>query len=115
MLITQEMIWNRLNSLEKKIDKFLNDAQEASIEEISLNKACRKLHLGSATVVHLVRTGKLKARIYKDQTRRTRYRFLLNDIKIFQKENKYDSSSFHLEGIETAEQIANRIFKKKAG
>ena len=114
MLITQQMIWERLDSLEKKLDKFLNDAETASIEEISLNKAARKLHLGTDTVIHLVKTGKLKARVYKDGRRRNRYRFLLSDIKIFQKENKYDHRSLQLDGLETSEEIANRIFKKKA-
>lgn len=115
MLVTQQMIWDKLNILEKKVDKFLIDAESESIEEISLNRACKKLHLGSETIVHLVKTGKLQARTYRDSKRKIRYRFLLADIRKFQNENKYDSSSFHLEGIETAEQIANRIFKKKAG
>lgn len=114
MLVTQEQIWKKLESLEKKLDKFLNDTQLESIEELSLNKACRRLRLGSDTIIHLVKTGKLQARTYRDKTRRRRYRFLLSDIKKFQNENKYDSSSFHLEGIETAEEIAKRIFKNKA-
>lgn len=115
MLVTQEMIWNRLNSLEKKLDKFLSDAQSESIEEISLNRASRRLHLGRDTIIHLVKTGKLKARTYRDSKRKIRYRFLISDIKQFQKENKYDTSLLQLEGIETAEEIAKRIFKKKAG
>jgi hypothetical protein len=115
MLITQEMIWNRLNSLEKKIDKFLNDAQEASIEEISLNRAVKVLHLGNETIVHLVKSGKLEARLYRDKKRKIRYRFLLSDIKKFQKENKSISVQAEvLSQIESSEEIARRIFKNKA-
>jgi hypothetical protein len=114
VLVTQEQIWKKLETLEKKLDKFIIESETASIDEISLNKACRRLRLGRDTVVHLVKTGKLQARIYRDKTRRIRYRFLLNDIKKFQKENKYNYQSFQLEGLETSEEIAKRIFKNKA-
>lgn len=114
MLVTQEQIWKKLESLEKKLDKFIIESEIATIDEISLNKACRRLRLGSDTVVHLVKTGKLQARIYRDKTRRVRYRFLLNDIKKFQKENKYDHASLHADEFESAEEIAKRIFRNKA-
>lgn len=114
MLITQEMIWNKLSNLEKKVDKFLNDANDFSIEEVSLNKACKLLHLGSDSVIHLVKTGKLDARIYRDSKRKIRYRFLLRAIKAFQVDNKFDHVSLHTGEFETSEDIAKRIFKNKA-
>jgi len=114
MLITVEMIWNRLNSIEEKLNKLLNDANDFSIEEVSLNKACKLLHLGTDSIINLVKTGKLKARTYRDSKRRIRYRFLLKDIKAFQESNKFDHISLHSEGVESSEEIAKRIFKNKA-
>lgn len=112
MLITQEQIWNKLTDLEKKLDSFLNDDQEFSIEEVSLNKACKLLRLGNATVIRLVRSNKLQARTYRDVNRKLRYRFLLKDIKTFQESNKYHQT-FLNENAETAEDIAKRIFNKE--
>lgn len=117
MLITQEQIWNKLTDLEKKIDSFLNGAQEFSIEEVSLNKACKLLRLGNETVIRLVRNKKLEARTYRDSKHKLRYRFLLKDIKSFQERSKY-YQTFLNENCETAEDIAKRIFNKterKAG
>lgn len=109
MLITQEQIWNKLTDLEKKLDSFLNGAQEFSIEEVSLNKACKLLRLGNETVIRLVRSNKLQARTYRDVNRKLRYRFLLKDIKTFQESTKYHQT-FLNENVETAEEIAKRIF-----
>lgn len=111
MLITQEQIYNKLTELEKKLDSFLNDAQEFSIEEVSLNKACKLLRLGNETVIRLVRSNKLQARTYRDSKRKLRYRFLLKDIKTFQESTKYHQT-FLNENVETAEEIAKRIFNK---
>lgn len=112
MLITQEQIWNKLTELEKKLDSFLNDAQEFSIEEVSLNKACKLLRLGNETILRLVKSKKLEARSYRDANHKTRYRFLLKDIKKFQESNKYHQT-FLNENAETAEDIAKRIFNKE--
>lgn len=110
MLITQEQIWNKLDQIEKRLEKFLNSANEFEIREISLDKACKLLHLGNDTVVRLVRNGKLQARTYRDsKTRKLRYRFLLKDIKAFQESNKYPQT-FLNENVETSEEIADRIF-----
>lgn len=112
MLITQEQIWNKLTDLEKKLDSFLNNAQEFSIEEVSLNKACKLLRLGNATIIKLVRSKKLEARTYRDSNHKTRYRFLLKDIKTFQESTKYHQA-FLNENIETAEEIAKGIFNNQ--
>lgn len=111
MLVTQEQIWNKLTDLEKKLDSFLNNANENDISEISLNKACKLLRLGNETIVRLVRSNKLQARTYRDKNRKLRYRFLLKDIKTFQESTKYHQT-FLNENVETAEQIAKRIFNK---
>lgn len=112
MLITQEQIFAKLTEIEKKVDAFINNAQEFSIEEVSLHKACKLLRLGSETVVKLVRSNKLQARVYRDSNHKTRYRFLLKDIKTFQESTKYHQT-FLTENVETAEQIAKRIFNNK--
>ncbi len=109
MLITQEQIWNKLNEVEKKLDSFLKGAEQFSIEEISLNKTCRLLRLGDSTIIKLVKSGKLKARIYRDSNRRIRYRFLLKDIKEFQDSTKYHHE-FLQENCRTPEEIAREIF-----
>lgn len=111
MLVTLEMIWNELTNLEKKLDSFINNTQEFSIEEVSLNRACKLLRLGNETVIKLVRSGKLQARTYRDKKRQLRYRFLLKDIKTFQESTKY-YQTFLNENVETAEEIAKRIFNK---
>jgi hypothetical protein len=111
MLITFEQIWNKLTDLEKKLDSFLNGAQEFSIEEVSLNKACKLLRLGNATIIRLVRSKKLEARTYRDSNHKLRYRFLLKDIKTFQESTKYHQT-FLNENAESAEEIAKRIFNK---
>jgi hypothetical protein len=112
MLVTQEQIWNKLTDLEKKIDSFLNNASDNDISEVSLNKACKLLRLGNETIIRLVRSGKLQARTYRDNKRQLRYRFLLKDIKTFQESNKYHQT-FMNENVETAEDIAKRIFPKQ--
>ena len=112
MLITQEQIFNKLTDLEKKLDSFLKGAEQFSIEEISLNRACKLLRLGSPTVIRLVRNGKLKSRVYRDVNRKLRYRFLLKDIKEFQDSNKYHRE-FLDENCKTAEEIAAEIFDTK--
>lgn len=113
MLVTQEQIWNKLNELDRKLEKFLNNADSFSIEEVSLNRACKLLKLGSYSVIQLVKSGKLKARAYRDSNRKLRYRFRLVDIRAFQDSNKYDHVSLHADEVESAEEIAKRIFNRK--
>lgn len=113
MLVTQEQIWNKLDQLERKLEKFLSNADSFSIEEVSLNKACKLLKLGSYSVIQLVKSGKLQARIYRDSKRKLRYRFRLVDIRSFQENNKYDHVSLHADEVESAEEIAKRIFNQK--
>lgn len=111
MLITFEMLYEKISTVEKKIDSFLNNANDNDISEVSLNKACKLLRLGNDTVVRLVRSKKLEARTYRDSNRKLRYRFLLKDIKTFQESTKYHQT-FLNENVETAEEIAKRIFNK---
>ena len=110
MIVTSEMLWNELQEQKKLIKKLLEKEAENSIEEISLSKAAKKLHLSSNTVIDLVKKGQLEARTYKDRKRKTRYRFKVSAIHNFQKETKYDHVSIHAEEFESAEDMAKRIF-----
>ena len=109
-MITQKILFEKLLTVEEKLDKILLKEAEYSIEEISLNRAKRILSLGVATIIRLVKTGKLKARTYKDKNRVTHYRFRIADIRAFQKSKEYDHISLHAEDFETAEEIADRTF-----
>ena len=111
MLVTFEMIYDKILNLEKRLDQFLTQTNENDISEVSLNKACKLLRLGNETVVRLVRSNKLQARTYRDSNRKLRYRFLLKDIKSFQESTKYHQT-FLNENAESAEEIAKRIFNK---
>lgn len=111
MLVTQEMIWNEIQETKKLVSKLLEEKESFDISEISLNKACKLLRLGNATILRLVKSKKLEARTYRDTNHKTRYRFLLKDIKKFQESNKYHQT-FLNENAESAEDIANRIFNK---
>lgn len=112
MLVTFEMIYDKILNLEKRLDQFLTQTNENDISEVSLNKACKLLRLGNETIVKLVKSKKLEARTYRDsRTRKLRYRFLLKDIKSFQESTKYHQT-FLNENAESAEDIAKRIFNK---
>ncbi|MBS4034357.1 MAG: hypothetical protein KGZ85_07840 [Ignavibacterium sp.] len=113
MLVTQEQIFKKLSDIEKKLEKFMKETDSFSIEEISLNKACKLLKLGSYSVIQLVKSGKLQARVYRDSKRKLRYRFRLVDIRAFQQNNKYDQVSLHADEVESAEEIAKRFFNQK--
>lgn len=110
MTRSEKLLLEKIEGLERLIKAILNKEAENSIEEISLSKAAKKLHLSPDTVVDLVKKGQLEARTYKDSDRKTRYRFIVADIKKFQKTNKYDHITIHAEEYESAEDMAKRIF-----
>lgn len=112
MLVTQEMIWNELQTIKKMMQSIIDKNEQFSIEEVSLNKACKLLHLGNPTIIELVKSGKLKARIYRDSKTKLRYRFLLKDISEFQNSNKYEEDSYELTHIESTESMMKRIVEQ---
>lgn len=109
-IISQRMLYDKLLVVEEKLDKILSKEAEHSIEEISLHRARKLLKLSDATIINLVKTGKLKARTYKDRNKRTRYRFRIADIRAFQQSKEYDHISIHADDYESAEELADRIF-----
>jgi len=113
MVVTQSMIWEELQEQKKLIKQLLEKGFENSIEEISLYKASKKLHMSQETIIDLVKSGKLEARTYKDNARKTRFRFKVADIHKFQQAWKYDHASLHAADYESAESIAKRIFNQE--
>ena len=106
------MIYEELQETKKLVYKLLEKDAEYSINEISLDKAAKLLHVGSDTVLGCVHNGKLKARTYRDKNKVKRYRFRLADIREFQKR----SSTLTIEErpeVESAEAMAERIFGTK--
>lgn len=110
MLITSKMIWDELQRQSKLLMKLIEKEEQFSIEEVSLNKASKLLKLGPNTVLDEVQKGNLKARVYHDTKRRKRYRFRLADIREFQEAEKFDHFNPQDLDIESAEDIAKRIF-----
>ncbi len=74
----------RLDRIEARLEDISRKHITASIEEISLSRACKLLRLGEETILRHVETGELKARKYKDSQNRLRYRFKLADVVEFQ-------------------------------
>lgn len=110
MIVTQEMIFEKLISLEKELKALKKEHVRESIEEISLNKAARLLHLGASTVTQLVERGQLKARVYRVGHKK-RYRFKIADITEFQESRSTDREPEPVV-VETAEQIIARLVPK---
>ncbi len=112
MIATSDMFWQKLNDIDKKVDQLLKREVEQSIEEISLGKAAKLLHLGPETVAQYVDSGKLRARTYRDSKHRKRYRFRIADIKDFQKRQS-TVLIFEKPEIKSSEEIAEEIFGHK--
>jgi len=86
--ITMSMLWQKLENIERELNRKLKKIEErelkTSIEECSLHKAKKLLHMSEGTLLDEVKAGNLRAMKY---TRNgvTRYRFRLSDIYDFQK------------------------------
>lgn len=113
--ISNEQIYKEQQEIKKMLSELLQKNVEHSIEEISLSKTAKLLHLSTDSVTDLVKKGKLQARTYQDGNRRKRYRFRIADVREFQNENKYDHISLHVDekDLESPEELANRIFPNR--
>lgn len=58
-MITNELIYTELVTIKKQLAKLL---RKNSVEEISLNRACRRMHIGYDTIMELIRLKKIIAR-----------------------------------------------------
>lgn len=85
-----------------------------SIEEISLNKAVKKLHMGQEKILEAVRNKELAAMPYKDSKGKIRYRFKVSDINDYQRNRAHRKLQYTAPEIkvEKAEDIFKRAFKK---
>lgn len=113
MLVSMEMIYKELQQVNKKLQQLLDRENEHSIEEISLSKACKLLHKGDYAIKQLVKSKELKAIIARDTNGRTRYRFRIADIFQYQKSSSSFTDNKRFESLETAKEIAKRVFNSE--
>lgn len=109
MLVSMQMLNEKLNRIEQMLERFLEENEVNSIEEISLNKAAKILHRSTRFITYEVQAGRLKAIKYRDKSRRLRYRFRLSDIKEYQKTRETRDLKLEYSGP-TTEEICNSIF-----
>lgn len=107
MLITQEQIFNEIQSLRKMVEEIKQDVTDFNLESISVGKAAKLLHVGDDTIKKLIRTKHLQSFKVNGTTR-----IKLSEIKRFQNSEEH-SRIFLTENAETAEDIAKRIFGNK--
>jgi hypothetical protein len=111
--ISNETLYNELQEVKGMLRQLLYRDVEHSIEEISLNKAAKQLHLSSRTVIQLVKDNRLKARVYRDNNKKLRYRFKVADIHEFQREDGYSEDNFDVGDIETTQDVIDRVMKRR--
>lgn len=111
--ISNEKLYNELQDVKGMLRQLLDRDVEHSIEEISLNKAAKQLHLSSRTVIRLVKDNRLKARVYRDNNKKLRYRFKVADIHEFQREDRYSEDNFDVGDIETTDEVIKRIMNRR--
>ncbi len=110
---TEQFIVHKLFDIEKALLSLRAEQIRYSIEEISLSRASKLLHLGQAKILSLVKSGKLKSRMYVVDHKK-RYRFKLADITEFQDSRLVaKSKNFHpVTAGESAESIVERFFPR---
>jgi hypothetical protein len=114
-LITISMLWEKLNSLEQTLKAIQSKQVEQSFEELSLGKTAKMLKLGQDSVIRLVNNGQLKARKYRDNKHKVRYRFRPADIKEYQENSFKVPVNYNTMEIEDAHSMALRIRKRIVG
>lgn len=88
-IVTQRMIWDELQALKRQMNDLTKPRKEGrayDLEEVSLYKACKLLHLGSDTVIGFIKGGELKARLHKSRSGGVSYRLRLSDIQEWQEQ-----------------------------
>jgi len=105
MIYTNEIIYNKLLEIEKRLVKLEKEEIENSIEELSLNKVRKSLHCSENKIKKLVKQKKLPARIEDDG----RYKFRVTDIIKFQNRELYANK----EEVSLANTISNDDLQEK--
>lgn len=82
-IITQQMIWEKLEKLELLVQHVVKREIENNIEEISVGAAARRMHVSRQRVIQLIKEGILPARKYK-RADGEGYRVRVCDIHKFQ-------------------------------
>jgi len=114
MFVTNEELFRKLVSVETKLNKLLDNNVFNSIEEVSLTKASKLLHIGTEKLKDLVKHGRIKALKYKDKNNVTNYRFRISDIKAYQQNHEHEVINAEILNLESSEEIARRIFGRRA-
>jgi len=102
-VITVSMLWQELQEVKSLLLSVTKDQIDNSIQEVSVNKASQLMKVGNATVLELIKSGELKARIYKSNGQ-TRYRIRIADIRSFQEAKKRET-----EYLMTAQPTTNQL------
>jgi len=100
MLITTEMIYKKLLSLEKEIKEIKEKEIILGLEEFSLTKAANILHISKNAIRELIENGEIKARRIKTQ-KGISYRIPAREIYNFQNNNiiEYKTSCINIKSI----------------
>ena len=94
-MITNEILYHEIQTLKKLI-------RLASIEEVSLNRACKILHIGYDKMVELILSKKIKARPVnsKKSSRGLSYKIKIADIQEFQNKSEVDLRLVKFKSVE---------------
>jgi hypothetical protein len=86
MTKAERFLFQKLDSLERKIDELNESKVMDSILEVSANRACKILTMGYETLIKEIESGKLRARKFKSHGE-IRYKIKVSDIKLYQNRN----------------------------
>jgi len=111
--ITHQELCDRVIHLSEELTKLKKRELEYEVEEFSINKTTKLLHVGSSKVLHWIKSGQLNARIECEKGKKPKYKIRVADIRSFQEENQYTKVPFLAEDFETSEEIIKRIFKNE--
>lgn len=110
MLVTNEMLYNEILSVKREIALIKKSNSLNSVEEVSLSKACKMLHLGSDKVLDLVRKNLLEARTYTDSKGVIRYRFKVSSLRNIQS-GGFETLRIH--SPQSFDELINKVRSKK--
>jgi len=80
----ERKILNILNRIQNQLEMIQEQSLAESIEEISLRKTSKLLHIGADRIIRMVENGELKAIIQRNNDR-VNYRFRISDIREYQR------------------------------